>query len=45
MNFNMDEVNIIQNKRNNTPSFMRYDHSREYFDKYINENEFLSRKI
>jgi len=45
MNFNMDELNLIQNHRNNTPSFRRYDHSRDYFGKYINdinENEFLS---
>ena len=45
MNFNMDELNLIQDNRNNTPSFRRYDHSREYYGKYINENELLSRKI
>jgi len=45
MNFNMDELNLIQNNRNNTPSFMRYAHSREYFGKYINKNEFYHIKI
>ena len=38
MNFNMDELNLIQDYKNNTPSIRRYEHSRDYFGKCIKKN-------
>ena len=44
MNFDIDDSNLIQDSRNNTPSFKRYGHNRDYFKKYLNENEYISLK-
>ena len=44
MNFDIGDSNQFQDERNNTPSFKRFDPNRAYFNKYLNENEYLSLK-
>ena len=44
MNFDIGDFNQFQDDRNNTPSFKRFDPNRAYFNKYLNENEYLSLK-
>ena len=44
MNFDIDETNLIQGNRNNTPRFRRHEQIRDYFDNYFNENKFFSPK-
>lgn len=45
MNFDIGNPDLIQDDRNNTPSFKRYDPNRAYFNNYLNENEYLSLKF
>ena len=44
MNFDIDDTNLIQDNRNNTPRFRRHEQIRDYFDNYFNENKFFSPK-
>ena len=45
MNFDIDDSYLAQENRNNTPSFRRHEHNREYFNKYLKENNFMSLKL
>ena len=45
MNFDIGDSNLIQDDKNNTPSFKRHDQNRVYFNDYFNENEYLSFKF
>ena len=44
MNFDIDDSGLIQDDRNNTPSFRRYDKNRDYFN-YLKDNNFISLKF
>ena len=45
MNFDIDDSYLAKENRNNTPSFRRHEHNREYFNKYLKENNFMSLKL
>ena len=44
MNFDFDDSNLIEDYKNNTPSFKRHEQNRNYFGNYPNENGFFSPK-
>jgi hypothetical protein len=45
MNFDIDDSYLVQDNRNNTPSFRRHEQNRDYFNKYLRENKFASLKL
>ena len=45
MNFDIDDSGLIQDDRNNTPSFRRYDKSRDCFNNYLKDNNYISLKF
>ena len=45
MNFDIDDSYLVQENRNNTPSFRRHEQNRDIFNKYLKENKFVSLKL
>ena len=45
MNFDIDDSGLIQDDRNNTPSFRRYNKNIDYFNNYPKDNNYISLKF
>ena len=45
MNFDIDDSYLTQENRNNTPSFRRHEQNRDYLNKRLKENKFVSLKL
>ena len=45
MNFDIDDSYLTQENRNNTPSFRRHEQNRDFLNKRLKENKFVSLKL